>query len=284
MRASVINRFTKIVPLAAVAALTTGLTVIPASTAWACGDASAPATSETNEPDHGSHPGVAFLNDPKATSITAGGPKVEIGVQIANFTGAPYKAIAPSIGLYNPQSSDSGEDLKTVNLRIEDLTVEALKDGAWKSLKVHHGCDPALRVDTSVLNAPLADGRAQRYVFRIGLSAKAPKEQKSFDVYLGTNRGASPAPAKSTLKINRLAPKPTTAAPKATPAAAPAAATSTPTAAATPSQQPTATAASATELAETGPRTPNTFLLASAAAFVVLGTAVLVGVRRLARR
>ncbi|MFD0570949.1 hypothetical protein ACFQ0T_19270 [Kitasatospora gansuensis] len=38
MRAPVINRFAKIIPLAAVAALTAGLTVIPASTAWACGD------------------------------------------------------------------------------------------------------------------------------------------------------------------------------------------------------------------------------------------------------
>ncbi|MER5867857.1 hypothetical protein [Kitasatospora sp. NPDC002040] len=299
MRAPVINRFAKLVPLAAVAALTAGLTVIPASTAWACGDGSSPAAPAAPEPQHATDPTTVFI-DPKATTLVAGGPKVEFGVQVVNSTGAPYKAISPGIAFWNPDSGKSYEagephpDLAKINVRKSDFTLEVMKDGKWTPLKLRLGCDPSLSADTSLLNAPLADGRGQRYLFRIGLAATSPKEQSGIQLYLSTNR-SNGRMTTSSMKITHPAAKP--AAPKAAPSTAPApaavpavapavvpvtaatpSATPTPTASAsaTPAQQPAATA----ELAETGSSTPNTFLFASAAASVVLGATVLTVIRR----
>ncbi|WP_457033374.1 LPXTG cell wall anchor domain-containing protein [Kitasatospora sp. P5_F3] len=284
MRAPVINRFAKIAPLAAVVALTAGLTVLPASTAWACGDAPFSNSAQAPEPQRATTPALTFVN-PRATTLTAGGPKVEFGVQIANHTGAPYKAISPGFSFWNPQSGETGNDLKKVNVRKQDFTVEVMKDGKWQPLKLRLGCDPTLSADTSLLNAPLADGQTKRYVFRIGLAATAPKEQKGIELYV-SSRGGGPM-ITTNLKFNHPAAQPTKpAAPKATPstaapAAVPAAAKDVPAAAPTPSISPTAT--TTTELAETGSSTPNTFLLASAAAFVALGTGVLLLVRRTRR-
>ncbi|KQV19567.1 MULTISPECIES: hypothetical protein [unclassified Kitasatospora] len=294
MRAPVINRFAKIAPLAAVVALTAGLTVLPASTAWACGDAPFSNSAQAPEPQRATTPALTFVN-PRATTLTAGGPKVEFGVQIANHTGAPYKAISPGLSFWNPQSGAADNHLPNVNVRKQDFTVEVMKDGKWQPLKLRLGCDPTLSADTSLLDAPLADGQTKRYVFRIGLAATAPKEQQGIELHV-SSQGDAPM-ITTNLKFNHPAAQPTkpatpkatpsTAAPAApvtpvTPAAVPAAAKDVPATAPTPSVSPTA-AATTTELAETGSSTPNTFLLASAAAFVALGAGVLLLVRRTLR-
>ncbi|WP_405018671.1 hypothetical protein OHV05_18470 [Kitasatospora sp. NBC_00070] len=277
MRTPVINRFAKIVPLVAVAALTAGLTVLPASTAWACGDEPAPAATEAWE-HHATEP-VTTIIPGTPDRITVGGPKVEFGLKLSNGTGEDYRSIAPRPALWNPQSGDVSNDLRKVNLRPEDITVEMMVDGGWKSLPLRHSCDPVLNnIDVTAGRGPLAAGQTKRFLFRLGLKSSTPVEQKSVEVHLG--EGTEPL----TLTMVRP-PAPKTPAPKTpaaqAPAAVPAAAKDVPAAAPTPSVSPTA--AATTELAETGSTTPNTFLLASAAAMVALGTGVLLMVRRTRR-
>ncbi|WP_457033376.1 hypothetical protein [Kitasatospora sp. P5_F3] len=289
MRTPVINRFAKIAPLAAVAALTAGLTVVPASTAWACGDQPAPAATEAWE-HHATDPATTLLPGTLG-KITVGGPKVEFGVELSNGTGEDYRSIAPRPALWNPQSGDVSNDLRKVNLRPEDITVEVMVGSGWKNLPLRHSCDPALNVDVSAARGPLAAGHTKRFQFRLGLKSSTPVEQKSLEIYLAPNV----KPVTLTMVRPSAAPKPVTpkpstpkAAPAAVQAAVPAAdptVTPTPSASTTPVQQPAApVVAPAAELASTGSSTPNTFLLASAAAMVALGATVLTVVRRHNRR
>ncbi|GAA2263305.1 hypothetical protein GCM10010430_54750 [Kitasatospora cystarginea] len=118
------------------------------------------------------------------TSLTAGGPPVELGVEMANFTGADYPRIAPSFALYNP-SSDSDYATPGTNLRLQDLKVEVLKGGRWQVLPLHHSCDPTLVADTSALAGSLTDQHAHRYLFRLSLSADAPRQQREIQVFSG---------------------------------------------------------------------------------------------------
>ncbi|MFJ9522413.1 hypothetical protein ACIRPK_29685 [Kitasatospora sp. NPDC101801] len=302
MRTPVINRFAKIVPLVAVATLTAGLTVLPASTAWACGDEPAPgaepvpAATDTWE-KHATDPVATFVPG-GPDKITVGGPKVEFSVELYNGTGEDYRRVAPGLGLWNPQSGDPSNHLPNVNLRPEDITVEVMVDGGWKNLTLQHSCDPALYTDIEVARGPLADGHAKRFLFRLGLKSSTPVEQTSLEIYSAftlkptsltmVRPPATPKP--TTPKATPATPKPTTpkatpasatpSAPVAAPAAVPAAAKDAPAATPTPAA---VAAAPVAELAETGSTTPNTFLLASAAAMVALGTGVLLMVRRTRR-
>ncbi|WP_344447312.1 hypothetical protein, partial [Kitasatospora nipponensis] len=224
MRAPVINRFAKIIPLAAVAALTAGLTVIPASTAWACGDEPAPA--ELNRFFDATNSLVA----PVPTAITPGGPKVELGMQLVNSTGAPFKRIAPKL-TFDSTYAEAG-----AALRIEDVTVELMRGGEWKPVKLRSSCDPLLWAETDALvNDALPEGGSQRYLFRVGLSAKVSEKQRSFTV--GGGLDAKGHSVSTVLNVTRPTPAPKPGTPKATPsapAAVPGVAKDAPTATPTP--------------------------------------------------
>ncbi|WP_052682024.1 hypothetical protein [Saccharothrix sp. ST-888] len=190
-----------------VAALTVGAAVplLPgASAAWACGDdgastgagsATAPSPVETH---HGS-PASAFIPVVPA-ALTAGGAPVELGVEMANFTGADYAKIAPSFALYNPRSnSDSGTP--GTNLRIQDLKVAVMKGGRWLDLPLRHSCDPTIVADTSALADSLTDQHAHRYLFRLSLAADTPAQQTEIQVFSGF--GLDGKSNSTTLKVLR---------------------------------------------------------------------------------
>ncbi|MGW4645399.1 hypothetical protein [Kitasatospora sp. NPDC004289] len=287
MRTSVINRFAKLAPLSvATLLLTSGITLITADTAWACGDQPSSAAAEQPREQHAGEPSVLFVgNTPK--KITAGGAKVEFTLSLHNGTGSAYKRIAPHLALWNPQSGFGDDvaglskaELRQVHLRPQDITVEAKVNGQWKNLPLRRGCDPLLNADTSALNGPLADGQSKQFTFRIGLKSSAPAVQKSFHLY------AADLPTTVTVVRPTTPPKPATPkpTPSATKAAAPAAAVAeapkpTPSASvtATPAAEPAATPA---ELASTGPKAPTAALVGSAAALLAVGTAALLFARR----
>ncbi|MGW2249411.1 LAETG motif-containing sortase-dependent surface protein [Kitasatospora sp. NPDC001660] len=313
MRTSVITRFAKntrslstrrrIAVLAATTVLAGGVQVIAASdSAWACSgpyESVAPTTAPTapTTTHHGDvTPGFHQTRD--GQTITAGGPKVEVGVGITNFTGAPYDNVVATLSLYNP---DHG-----TNLRPEDFTVEANADGTWQPLALRHGCDPTLFTNSAPATTiqHLEDGRAAHLTFRIGLSAKAPKDLTRIQIgILGqapdspsevgksfltfpVARSAAPTTAKPTATAE---PKPAPAEPAAdrTPTAPASAAAEAPKSPKSPAPQVTSSTPATTapvgtpELAQTGSSETNGFLAASAAALLALGAGVLIAVRRL---
>ncbi|WP_316522335.1 LPXTG cell wall anchor domain-containing protein [Kitasatospora brasiliensis] len=350
MRTSVITRFAKndrsvsgrrrIALLAATTVLAGGMQLLATDTAWACGpsdaeaagvtaSATAPSTAPTatttgaaKAPATGTakaapaaapkapaatHQGTyqsGFHMTPDHQTITAGGPKVEIGVSVANFTGAPYQNVSAMLGIY---------DAGTGYLDPKNITVEVASAGGWKPVKmVADGCDPSMHTAATAASttARLENGRAANFMFRVGVSAKAPKQltelgfvtlskATGFPTEMGDHHtfhvahpsAPAPAPTGKPTTPAKPAPKPTKetqpapakpaadttkdAAPAATPTAPPA--TAAPVAAAPATTAPAGTP----ELAHTGSSSGNTFLALTAAALLALGAGVLVAVRRL---
>ncbi|MFG2904185.1 hypothetical protein ACGF13_03850 [Kitasatospora sp. NPDC048286] len=330
MRMSVITRFAKndrtlsgrrrIAVLAATTVLAGGVQFLATDTAWACGDSaddapavSAPAkaapktTASVTEAPAADHQGsyeAGFHMTPANQTITAGGPKVEIGISVTNFTGAPYQNISGLLGMYNPASG---------GLDTKDVTVEVASAGGWKPVKlVHGGCDPSVYAVPSAANtAPrLENGRAVNFLYRVGLSANASKDTTSL-VFVASAKAAgfpekggesltfhvahTAAPAPTAKPTTPAKPKPTaTKSAKPVPAepaadrtegtapATPQAPATTPAAPAPATSAPATTAPAGTpELAHTGSSAGNTFLAVGSAAFLALGAGVLIAVRRL---
>ncbi|MFH9349272.1 hypothetical protein [Kitasatospora sp. NPDC017646] len=319
MRTSVINRFAKndrafsvrrrVAVLAATTVLAGGVQLHAMSdTAWACGSSTGttfPAPTIPSSAHHGSF-SAGFHMTPGGQTITPGGAKVEVGVGVGNFTGAPYENVSAMLSLYNPASShpEEGVDLRTANLRPEDFTVEVMSGGVWKPVALRHSCDPTLFTVASPATTAtrLEDGRAANFMFRVGLSAKAPKDLAEIQIGVGAQAPGFPGVAGDThtYRVERAAPTkpaPTKPAPTTSKAAKPApaepAADRTPAGnaqaaeapVATPSAAPATTAPAGTpELAHTGAAETDTFLATSSAALLALGTGVLLAVRRLRRQ
>jgi len=284
MRTPVISRF--VATSAAALTLGIGLPLLASSPAWACGDENPPAVQEAPE-RHAKDPVAGFIPE-VPTSVTAGGAPVEIGVEQANFTGEPYRRLAPVLALFASEPS-STQARRLVNLQPEDLEVEVMYHGRWKVLGLRHGCDPTLSAITGPVAEPLPNGRAHRYMFRLSLSAKAPKELKKIDVYTESNGQGHLSHFVLDIARPKATAKPTpttstTPAPTATPAAVPAADTTTTAPAPTATASATAIAQPTAELASTGSSAPTGFLFGSAAALLALGGGVLYAVRRIAKR
>ncbi|MFJ9459064.1 hypothetical protein ACIRST_28730, partial [Kitasatospora sp. NPDC101447] len=188
MRTSVITRFAKndralsgrrrIAVLAATTVLAGGIQFLATDSAWACGDETGDTTAVTAPAaDPAKHDGTyqsGFHMTPDGQTITAGGPKVEIGVGVTNFTGAPYRNVSANLWLFNPKGSTN----------LQDFTVEVATAGGWKPVALRHGCDPSLfTVASPATTTPrLENGRAANFMFRVGLSAKAPKDVTEIQV------------------------------------------------------------------------------------------------------
>ncbi|MFD8785152.1 hypothetical protein [Kitasatospora sp. NPDC059599] len=311
MRTPVITRFAKndralsgrrrIAVLAATTVLAGGIQFLATDSAWACGapDVAATSTRTAQTAPAVQHKGTVengFFMTP-SLAITAGGSKVEIPVEVVNFTGAPYRAVTPALALYNEKGAP---------LRTQDLTVEVGGPKGWEKVSLVRGCDPNLYA-VGKHSEPLADGRAAHFTFRVGLSAKAPADLHEIRVGLAANtEGGEHAPwVFKTMSVSFPASKPqqptatakpTTPARTAKPAepakpakpaptkAAEPAADHTPAKApaATPTAAPATTAPAGTpELAQTGASGTDTFLAVSSAALLALGAGVLLAVRRL---
>ncbi|MDH6703621.1 LPXTG-motif cell wall-anchored protein [Kitasatospora sp. MAA19] len=325
MRTSVITRFAKndrafsgrrrIATLAAATVLAGGVQFLATDSAWACGGPDNAAVADQSGPAAGDQGDVrtgisaGFHMTPPGQTITPGGPKLEIGDSVGNFTGATVQNASPLLAIYNPRGG----------LRPQDFVVEVSSDQGWKTVPLRHGCDPTLWADAPSAKADrLETGRVANFMYRVRLSAQAPKDLTELQVTVGGRAKGFPVETSEarTVRVVRQAenpapaPKPTTTAKPTTPAkpapakqdkpapAKPAAdqtsapaATKAPAAAptkapaapsATPSAAPATTAPAGTpELAQTGSSSSNTFLLAASAALLALGAGVLIAVRRL---
>ncbi|MDH6119502.1 hypothetical protein ABH930_004259 [Kitasatospora sp. GAS204A] len=277
-----------------------------ASAAWACGDggtaAVAPATPTAPAPTgaanaapaaggpatavHKGESTIAYLPGTPDT-ITAGGSPIELQVEMANFTGAAYDDLRPTLGFYDMAAGGT-------NLRPEDFTVQVMTGGQWKTLPVHHGCDPVIYPDTSGLAQHLDAGRASRLMFRVALSGKAPADQHDITVFLGTAPGGqgpvrtlhivrpdAPTSAPASAPARTATGTPTKSAPAAVPTAAPTQAAVRPAAATSPAAVPTTATATPQQLAFTGGGASSGLLLGAGGALVVLGAgAVTMAARR----
>ncbi|MFJ2862764.1 LAETG motif-containing sortase-dependent surface protein [Kitasatospora sp. NPDC087314] len=307
MRTPVITRFTKndrvfsgrrrIATLAAVTVLAGGVQFLATDSAWACGGPDNAAVAGQNAPGpiaddsydvHGPGTSTSFVSAPK--SIAIGGPKVEFGLEVGNFSKADYQKLVPQLGLFNPQGASPTPS---------QVTVEVMNHGQWKRVTMRGSCDPAIHTTgLDSLGQPLAVGHAARFLFRVSLTADAPKDMTELQVAGGGSFGnalttvkvtARQAPAPKPTATATATAKPTTPAKPAPakqpkPAQAAPAADQTPatTAAAPPTTAPATTAPAGTpELAQTGSSSANTFLAASAAVLLALGAGVLIAVRRL---
>ncbi|MEV8095584.1 LPXTG cell wall anchor domain-containing protein [Kitasatospora sp. NPDC085879] len=274
MRAPVISRFVRNATVTTTAALAIGvaLPVLTGGTAaWACG--------ELPNPQPAAAAPAAFVA-PVPTSVTAGGAAAEFGLEQLNDTAKPYPDMVPRLSLFSAEIVPGSG--KLVHVAPEDLTVEVMSHGHWKRLPLRHACDPGVLVDTSSLAETVPAGQAHRYMFRVSVSAKAADVTR---IDIATAPGAQDRLATFRLAVKhpKPAPKPTPTTAKPTPTTAalvPTAATPTATRTATPA----APTAPATELAQTGTSSATAFLFASGAAALALGGAVLLTVKRLARR
>ncbi|MER7772436.1 LPXTG cell wall anchor domain-containing protein, partial [Kitasatospora sp. NPDC096140] len=298
----------RIAVLAATTVLAGGIQFLATDSAWACGapdtaaasKRTAAATSDTAAAKHDGTVQAGFFMTPSLT-VRAGGAAVDVPVEVANFTGAPYRTVKPALSLYNEEGAP---------LRSDYLTVEVGGPKGWQKVPLVRGCDPNLFA-SSPSGESLSDGRATHFTFRIGLSAKAPADLHRIRVGVTANTEdgehapwvfkdmsvtvpqskagqpttpAKPAPTKTTK------PAPTAPAKKAEPAAdktpakvtAPVAETTKSPAPQATSTAPATTAPAGTpELAQTGASSTNTFLALSSAALLALGAGVLIAVRRL---
>ncbi|MFD8085981.1 LPXTG cell wall anchor domain-containing protein [Kitasatospora sp. NPDC059722] len=309
MRTSVITRFAKntrslstrrtLATLVTTAVLAGGIQILTTDTAWACAGPYEVTTPATPAPaaTHNGDLTASFHQTRDGQTLIAGGPKVEVGVGITNFTGAPYENVAASISLFNP--------VPGAGLRTEDFTVEVASGGTWKPVALSPGCDPSLHTNASPATVVkhLENGRAEHFTFRIGLSAKAPKNLGKVKIgVLGQAPGSQAVVGDSNFTFPVEHPAAAQPVPTATAKpSAPAKAKTTPVAPAKPAADETKTAAPAAptaeapkspaanstsapagtpELAQTG-SSSNGFLAGSAAALLALGAGVLIAVRRL---
>ncbi|MFG2904184.1 hypothetical protein ACGF13_03845 [Kitasatospora sp. NPDC048286] len=289
MRLSVITRFAKneralsgrrrIAVLAATTILAGGVQFLATDTAWACDgpySANNSVVSEAAMARHHSGTPVSAFIAPVATSLTAG-EKTEFGVEFANFTGAAFDEVAPDLTL----KATGGKN----HLLPEDVTVEVMRGGSWTKLGTDNGCaGEAVRVDTSPLLQPLADGHAGRALFRITLAAGAPKDLASLTLTTDAWSGeaATGKSASTTVKVVHPGAQPARTAKPTTPAKPAPTTAVEPAADRTKDAAPAATAPAGTaELARTGSSATDTFLALSSALFLTLGAGVLIAVRRL---
>ncbi|MER7583782.1 LPXTG cell wall anchor domain-containing protein [Kitasatospora sp. NPDC097691] len=308
MRMPVISRFAKndrtlsgrrrIAVLAATTVLAGGIQFLATDSAWACGapgddtKLSQETLQDNNYDLHGPGSTAAFIS-PTPSTITVGGAKAEFGVEIANFSKADYHKAVAGFGLFNPKGATP---------LPSQVTVEVLNHGQWKRLTMAGSCDPAIHaVGLESIGEPLTVGHARRYMFRLSVSANAPKALKELEVYgsnghftgaMTTVKVVRPASAEATKPTTPAKPKPAPTTPaKETKPAKPAVpvADRTPAEAAAPAKAPDATPTTAPttapagtpELAQTGASSTNTFLALSSAALLALGAGVLIAVRRL---
>lgn len=296
MRASVISAFTKNVPslsrrsravgLAATLLLTGAVQLLPADSAWACGDGSfdsertAPA-----DPDGRLHPDPSATFRPFSSEpISTDGTWAEYEMSLVNDSTVDYAQAQPRLSLKSGKGS---------TLRTKDVTVEVMRNGRWQPLPVMVSCGPVLFARTDSLQQPLAHGHSADFRFRVALSATSPQDQTELLLAAqSTARGATTAGGSNirSVKITHPEPAPAKPAPtKSAPAKPAVAETSTAakpatTAPATAPKPATTAPAGTPELAQTGADTPNRFLVGSAAACAALGGGVLIAVRRLRRQ
>ncbi|MCX5212459.1 hypothetical protein OG689_24775 [Kitasatospora sp. NBC_00240] len=317
MRASGISAFTKNVPslsrrgkmagLAATVLLAGAVQLLPADSAWACGDSmpgpsvSAPVPTATHQ---GSVEAGLFMT-PGPLKVTAGGAPLEIPVEVGNFTGAPYEKVVPLFALSNPSG---GLDPKYVVLEAN------LPGKGWQKLPLHFGCDPTLWTDASAFPGEhLDDGHATHFTFRLSFTADAYQDLREVEIGLfaeaevgGVGKGqnhlvtvlapAGPTSAPTAAPSKTATPAPTTASPAKAPSKAPSPATSEPavpvavattaaptTAPATATPTTATTAPAPAELAHTGGSRSTGPLIGAGGALVLLGAGGVLIARRRAR-
>ncbi|MER5867856.1 hypothetical protein [Kitasatospora sp. NPDC002040] len=268
----------------AVLALTACINFLATDTAWAvCGNG--PKDPSGGKPRPAKHQGELQVTALKAlpTQITAGGAAVELPVRITNRTDAAYEQVEPSLGLGHFYDM-------SVDLQLRDVKVSWKKgDGKWHDLALQPGCTRGIvNKDGALPMLALGKGESAELTYRIAVVASVPK---ALDTITYSANATGPDLVSGTVggTLNVLRPKPATTAPAprttppATPAATPVAVTAEQSEQSEPAAAPSQAPAPA-ELAETGSTTPNTFLLASAAAFIALGATVLTVIRRRTRR
>ncbi|MFD0274920.1 hypothetical protein ACFVHB_13610 [Kitasatospora sp. NPDC127111] len=157
----------RLATIAATAVLAGGIQFLTTDAAWAAdaGQAANPGSAPTaSTAVHNGHV-QAGLFMTKSLSITAGGPKVEIPVEVVNFTGAPYRHVTAGVAFR--------DTVDMIGLDSTMMTVEALTPQGWRKVSLGHSSDGFLGGE-SPYGEPLQDGRAAHFTFRVGLSATAP--------------------------------------------------------------------------------------------------------------
>ncbi|MFB7378994.1 hypothetical protein ACFC6U_17555 [Kitasatospora purpeofusca] len=196
----------RVAAVAATVLLAGSVQLLTAESSWACGSSDGPVAAapeaaakaaakaaapqgdtakadapKTEAVTHNGGPEIGFHMTP-TLAVTAGGPKVDIGVGITNFTGAPYRNVVPTLSLATHLAGDGDGGVSYVASKY--LAVEYNADGTWKKLPLRRGCDPTLFA-TPAKGVPIADGRANHVTFRVSLAADAPADLDLIHVGLG---------------------------------------------------------------------------------------------------
>ncbi|WP_328955820.1 hypothetical protein [Kitasatospora purpeofusca] len=220
----------RVAAVAATVLLAGSVQLLTAESSWACGAsdepvAAAPKTAakaaapkpgapKTEAAAHHGAPGIGFFMTP-SLAITAGGPKVDIPVEIGNFTGAPYRNVVPTLSLATHLAGNGEGGVSYVPSKY--LAVEYNANGSWQKLALRRGCDPTLFA-TPAKGVPVADGHANHVTFRVSLAADAPADLDLLYVGLGATGEDGSRSEGAQKEMTVKAPKATKPAPTTTPA------------------------------------------------------------------
>ncbi|MFB8235260.1 hypothetical protein ACFC58_01775 [Kitasatospora purpeofusca] len=193
----------RVAAVAATVLLAGSVQLLTAESSWACGSSDEPVAAapkaaakaaapkagapkaetapKTEATVHSGAPGIGFFMTP-SLAITAGGPKVDIPVEVGNFTGADYRNVVPTLSLGTHRAGDGDGGVSYVPSKY--LAVEYNANGTWQKLSLRRGCDPVLFA-TPAKGVPVANGHANHVTFRVSLAADAPAELDLIQVGLG---------------------------------------------------------------------------------------------------
>ena len=120
---------------------------------------------------------------PHPTSVTVGGPAVEVKVSPGNFTKAPFGSLAPLLTLGVTPANDYVNE----GLGAADVTAEVFTGGSWVKLPTSEDCG-RVTVDTGSLAQPLENGpngRVLNHLFRFSVNSGLAADVTSLDVSAG---------------------------------------------------------------------------------------------------
>jgi hypothetical protein len=136
-----------------------------------------------HEPQHAPvHHGQIALSISRTGAPLVIGSAWEFTMNEYNGTGAAYRNVAPSpdfMGWTEVAPNRLG------GMTPKNTHLQALVDGAWRNVPLATGCDPAISVNSTMLNHPLAAGAHWSTRFRLTVDASVTPKLASFQFLQG---------------------------------------------------------------------------------------------------
>ncbi|WBP87752.1 hypothetical protein [Kitasatospora cathayae] len=122
------------------------------------------------------HGDITLSYDHPGTPLTVGQPW-EFTLDEYNGTGADYQNIAVDLSILGWTEVSPG---RLGGMTSQNTHLEALINGVWKNVPLQTGCDPALAINSTLVDHSLAAGARWKQTFRLTVDASVSPELTSF--------------------------------------------------------------------------------------------------------